>query len=565
MENFVLTPIVAELAAHLERAGSLRLGKIFMAGTFAIGLDLRLRDNRILMCSARPNDNRFYLCDKHPRALEAEAPGEPAFVQRLRKLLGSGRLVSIEKPANERSVTLGFDAFDDAGNMSRLLFRHDLTGRTSNIYLLDEAGRVLDLLRPSEAIIVGTRHELPPSKNQKEWSEVEWDDLPPDAVELEKFLRATVRGCGATLAREVAFLSTSIGAARAFDQVKKRLDEPGSGFIYTVGSKSVLSGFLLRQYADAEVLKFASVNEAADAFFSTNDRQATLAQKRQTWVTAVATWRKRLDSTLNKIVHSQSTDEEAERWRRWGELLFANVKTGKRTEAGFEVVDYYDEHQATVTIPLEDGEEVTDAARRFFKKYQKHQRTQAAAAERLDLLGRQSESVAFLESLFAEADDDESLDAAISEAATLLPVELRPKQAADSNKARAKENEWSGLRRYRGPNGYEIVVGRNDRDNDRLTFRLARPHDLWLHAADYPGSHVLVRNPSRQPVPHNVLLAAAELAAYFSKAKNDDKVNVHYVEKRRLSRPKNAAPGAVLLSESKTILAPPRETLERIL
>lgn len=565
MEEFVLRAVVDEIAAQLERAGSLRLGKIFITGTFAIGLDLRLRDGGILICSARPNDNRFYLTSRHPKALEADAPGEPAFVQRIRKVLSSGRLIAIEKPRGERSVTLRFEAFDDAGNVSKLAIRHDLTGRSSNLYLLDEDDRVLDLLRPSETIIVGARHELPPSKNQREWAEIAWDDLPPDPVELEKFLRASVRGCGATLAREVAFLASEIGAVKAFEQVQEFLKAITSGFIYKGNSKSVLSSIPLRHFPDAEVLKFATVNEAADAYFNTLDQTAVLNQKRQIWGGAVANWRKRLDSTLNKIVHSQSSDEDAETWRRWGELLYANVKTGTRNAVGIEVVDYYDEHQRSLTIPLEDGEEITDAARRYFKKYQKHQRAQTAAQERLDLLGRQSETVEFLEKLFQGADDEESLDSAIAEAAIALPVELRPKQASENSKGKGKENEWSGLRRYRGPNGFEIVVGRNDRDNDRLTFKLARPMDLWLHAADYPGSHVLVRNPTRQPVPHHVVIAAAELAAFFSKAKNDDKVNVHYVEKRRLSRPKKGAPGAVLLSESKTVLATPRETLERIL
>lgn len=565
MEEFVLGAVVNELAAHLERAGTLRLGKIFITGAFSIGLDLRLRDGGILICSARPNDNRFYLTMRHPKALEADAPGEPAFVQRIRKVLSGGRLFAIEKPRGERSVTLKFEAFNDAGNVSKFAIRHDLTGRSSNLYLLDEDDRVLDVLRPAESVIVGTLHELPASKNQKDWDEIAWDDLPSEPAELEKFLRATVRGCGATLAREVAFLASEIGAPNALEQTRQRLRDSASGFIYRTESKSVLSSIPLRQFPDAEVLKFATVNEAADTYFNLLDRTAILNQKRHIWGGAVANWRKRLDSTLNKIVDSQSSDADAETWRRWGELLYANVKTGTRNATGIEVVDYYDEHQRAITIPLEDGEEITDAARRYFRKYQKHQRAQTAAQERLELLEKQSVTVEFLEKLFREADDAESLDAAIAEAAIALPVELRPKQASENAKARSRENEWSGLRRYRGPNGFEIVVGRNDRDNDRLTFKLARPMDLWLHAADYPGSHVLVRNPTRQPVPHHVVIAAAELAAFFSKAKNDDKVNVHYVEKRRLSRPKNGAPGAVLLSESKTVLATPRETLERIL
>jgi predicted ribosome quality control (RQC) complex YloA/Tae2 family protein len=124
----------------------------------------------------------------------------------------------------------------------------------------------------------------------------------------------------------------------------------------------------------------------------------------------------------------------------------------------------------------------------------------------------------------------------------------------------------SGVRRYRSSDGLEILVGRAAKDNDRLTFRIAKSLDWWMHAADYPGSHVLVRNPSRKDeLPPKTLIEAAELAAKFSQARTDSKVAVNYTQRKFVSKPKNAAPGLVRLASFRTILVEPKESGERIL
>ena len=120
------------------------------------------------------------------------------------------------------------------------------------------------------------------------------------------------------------------------------------------------------------------------------------------------------------------------------------------------------------------------------------------------------------------------------------------------------------MRRYRSSDGYEVMVGRTARDNDQLTFRVARPNDLWLHAGDYPGSHVIVRNSSRAEIPQRTIIEAAQLAAKFSQASKDAKVAIHYSLRKFLSKPKGSAPGLVRMSSFKTITVEPGENIERI-
>jgi predicted ribosome quality control (RQC) complex YloA/Tae2 family protein len=131
-------------------------------------------------------------------------------------------------------------------------------------------------------------------------------------------------------------------------------------------------------------------------------------------------------------------------------------------------------------------------------------------------------------------------------------------------KKAAKEEKIPGVRRYLSTDGYEILVGRAARDNDHLTFRVAQPNDLWMHAGDYPGSHVVVRNPTRKEIPQRTIIEAAQLAGRFSQASEDAKVVIHYTQRKFLSKPKGAAPGLVRLSRFRSITVEPKEAIPRL-
>jgi predicted ribosome quality control (RQC) complex YloA/Tae2 family protein len=173
-------------------------------------------------------------------------------------------------------------------------------------------------------------------------------------------------------------------------------------------------------------------------------------------------------------------------------------------------------------------------------------------------LERLNEQMAELEKIIAEHDE------AALEAFGDDDRKARGRRSGQAALQRKGTESIPGVRRYRSSDGYEMLVGRGARDNDHLTFRVARPHDLWMHAADYPGSHVVVRNPSRQEIPHRTVIEAAQLAAHFSQARASGKVDVHYTERKFLSKPKGAAPGLVRISSFRSIAVEPRESGERI-
>lgn len=244
--------------------------------------------------------------------------------------------------------------------------------------------------------------------------------------------------------------------------------------------------------------------------------------------------------------------------KRMGDLLLANVATAERAGNVVRLKDYYAESVPTIEIEVDEGTTLQDEAARYFARYVKSKRARERIHARLEELDRDllrlREEKAKVETAIALG--DETTLAALTAAG-------KGKHRSGAGKSRQAES-MPGVRRYRSSDGYEILVGRAARDNDNLTFHLARGNDLWLHAGDYPGSHVIVRNPSRREIPRRTLVEAAQLAGKFSQASKDAKVVVHYTERKFVSKAKGAAPGMVRLSTFRSITVEPKENVERI-
>lgn len=263
----------------------------------------------------------------------------------------------------------------------------------------------------------------------------------------------------------------------------------------------------------------------------------------------------KLQANLRQDLMAHGNPEEH---KRIGELLLANVATAQREGAKVSLIDYYAEGTPTIQIEVDENETLPEAANAYFSRYSKARRAvEEIGARQVQLekeLAQIGERLARLEKAIT-ARDAEAL--AEFEEPAARPTGHSLKQKAASTQP--------GMRRYKSSDGYEVLVGRTARDNDQLTFHVARPNDLWLHAGDYPGSHVIVRNSSRNDIPHRTIIEAAQLAAKFSQASKDTKVNIHYTRRKFLSKPKGSAPGLVRLSSFKTITVEPGENMERIM
>jgi len=444
-------------------------GKIFQLTALSFAFDFGLR-GEFLFVSVDPASPRLYLIRRRTRDLEKQSMPLTAFGQFMRSRLGGASLVNISNDPSDRIVRLTF-RFDDGPIFRRLVFQ--LTGRTADIFVLDELNRIMAVLREQGQ----TRtHEVyhpppPPLKDPRE-------ELNIDAAELDAYF-------------------SSLDAAKAFDSRAK-------------GMRSRLT--------------------------------KTIRQQR----------------TLKEHLHEDLVRHgDPEAHKRIGDLLLANIATAVRNGHKVSLTDYYAEDAPTVEIEVDENRSLQDEAAARFRQYTKAKRAAEEIAERLQQIDRE---IAALEHRLQQLDEiiQSRDEAALNGFEKPAPA---PKVPA---KKTSKPEKIAGVRRYLSTDGYEILVGRAARDNDNLTFRVAQPNDLWMHTGDYPGSHVVVRNPTRKEIPQRTIIEAAQLAGRFSQASEDSKVVVHYTERKFLSKPKGAAPGLVRLSRFRSITVEPKEGIPRL-
>ena len=469
---------VEQISEEIARAiVGRRFGKLFALSRNEIAADLRLADSRYLFISVDPSDPRIYLIRRRLRDLEKTSGNPSAFVMLLKKHLSGAEVEGVELIEGERVMAIRFNGESETGEPLRRDLVAQLTGRSANLFLLDDRGFIIDSLRQTngEGQETGTRYS-PPA-----WPE------------------------GAAPATSGAPIS-----ADGFDSLSDALDA-------------------------------ASQKRTAEREFKSAANAARAKIKQE------ITKRERL---LNRLESDLVEHGDAERWKKFGDLLLANISNAKRNGTQVALVDYFDESQATIEIEADENDSLTEAAEKYFKRYTK------ARNAREEIERRRKAINVELGRLRVESDKIEAAVAA-GDIEELSGSSERGQQV--KAKPKGKESPLSSVARvFRSSDGYEILVGKKAKDNDYLTFRIAKSLDTWMHAADYPGSHVVVRNPNRKEIPQRTLLEAAQLAAFYSQGKSQPKAAVHYTQKKFVNKPKGSAPGLVSLASFKTLLVDPK-------
>jgi predicted ribosome quality control (RQC) complex YloA/Tae2 family protein len=323
------------------------------------------------------------------------------------------------------------------------------------------------------------------------------------------------------------------------------------GDLYATPSRE---GDAKRKVVDDEAFPsegFKTLSEALDVYHLEKD----IEKRFQSKVSAARSKLKQDLTKLEKLAAKLRSDLEdhgdAEKWKRTGDLLLANIGTARREGESIFVTDFYDEAMPEVELKADVNLSVTEAAEKFFKRYTKARNAGIEIAKRLQVVTRDIENKRAEQGRMeaAIAERDEELLAGFAGERSEKPLRGQKKN---------KAQEFTGARHFSSSEGFEILVGKVAKDNDFLTFRVAKSYDLWMHAADYPGSHVVVKNPNRQEIPPKTLLEAAQIAAFYSHAREQPKVAVHYTQRKFVNKPKGANPGLVSLASFKTILVEPK-------
>lgn len=297
--------------------------------------------------------------------------------------------------------------------------------------------------------------------------------------------------------------------------------------------------------------KFQTLSESLDHFHLEKEAERHFQARVKSAESKLQQEITKREKLLKKLQADLKNHGDAERWKRFGDLILANLATARRENDQVFVTDFYDENLPEIEIAADENISLTETAEKFFRRYTKARNAGAEISKRSEVLSKELENLGRqktrLEAAVNERDET-AISEFIGEKPENLPLRGKGKQAETA----------AGARRFLSTEGFEILVGKGAKDNDFLTFRVAKSLDLWLHAADYPGSHVVVKNPNRQEIPPKTLLQAAQIAAFYSQARTQAKVAVHFTQKKFVNKPRGANPGLVSLASFKTVLVEPK-------
>ena len=551
------------------KATGARVEKIHQPSRDTVILLLRCAEGREkLLFAANPTAPRLHLTTASP-----ENPAEPPmFCMLLRKHLSGARLAEITQIPMERCASFIFDCTDEMGFPVRKTLVCELMGRTCNLYLLSPEGRIIDCLRrigldesAKRAALPGLNYQAPEAITKQDPAALEKQDYvnllnAPGADLLADRLMDSLGGLSPLVCREAALFAAGSTDARMdscdTDTVAEKLhlwfhehlNHPApSYYALPDGTPKQFAFCPIRQYGESQ--QAASFSQLLDMYYTVRDRKDAMRQKSQ----AVRKTVQNLCARLQKKLLIQEKELEAtydrERLRQLGDILTANIHRIQKGQPSIECEDFYDEEMKPVTIPLSPILSPQQNAAKFYKDYAKLKNAEKVLTQQLEL---GENELHYLKSVLEELDragtevDLEEIRRELQEGGYVK---------ADPGRKRMKQGKVPPMR-FESTDGYPIYVGRNNRQNDELTFKLARKDDLWLHASKVHGSHVIISCGGTTP-PDDTITQAAQLAAYYAETKGGQNLPVDVTPVKQVKKPASGKPGMVIYHTYRTVIANP--------
>ena len=489
----------------------------------------------------------------------------PGFCMLLRKHLGGGRIVSITQPSLERILRFEIEHLDEMGDLCRKFLIAELMGKHSNLIFCREDGTILDSIKHISLAVSSVREVLPGRMYFIPHTQDKLDPLTASPAEmtaaicakpaaLGKAIYTTLTGFSPAMAEELchrSYLDSGRPASALEDTERAMLEhqllrlvegireEAFTPQIYYNGNEPVeFSALPLTMYEDLKSEAFESVSALLETYYAAKNTLTRIHQKsadlRRVVQTALERSRKKYDLQLRQLKDT----EKREKYKVWGELIHTygyGVPEGSRS---MQALNYYTNEE--ITIPLDPTLSAQENAVRYFDKYGKLKRTFEAVT---GLLTETENEIRHLESIQA------ALDMALTEE-DLAPVR---EELVEYGYIRRRSQKGSGKKpklsskpyHYISSDGFDLYVGKNNFQNDELTFQYASGSDWWFHAKGVPGSHVILKSMGRE-IPDRAFEEAGRLAAYYSKSRGGDKVEIDYVEKKHVKKPGGGRPGFVV-------------------
>ena len=559
---------IAALAGELkDRLEGGRIDKVQQPERDLLLLSVRAKgENLRLLLSAGTGSARI-----HVTRASYENPKEaPMFCMLLRKHLVGARILSVRQPDWERMLILELETHDELGVSARKQLIVEMIGRSANVSLVGEDGRIIDCMRRADfagdalrRMLPGCFYRLPPRQESKlpffEIGEERLRELPEDReTPMDKWLLDRYSGLSPLICRELAHrcagdwstLPQQLEALR--ETVKAEEWQPT--LLLREGKAQDFSFMSVSQYGRETLCQtYPCFSELLDAFYTQRD-QAELRRRRSHELTrSIRTARDRLARKLSNQKEELKRTEDRETVRRQAELIKANLYRMKKGDRVLTCQNYYEEACPEISIPLDALKTPQQNAAALFKEYNK---LKGARLHLTELIEKGEQQLDYLNSVLEELDRAET-ERDLGEIRRELTETGYLKKSKGKDKDRGKAQ---APLRFVTDDGFEVLVGRNNSQNDELTCLLARRTDWWLHTQKVHGSHVILRCEGQEPG-ETALQQAATLAVTYSQGKEGGKIPVDYTMVRHVRKPSGSLPGKVIYTEYKTMLAQGDEAL----
>lgn len=525
--------MVAELDTNLTGG---RINKIYQPSKNEVLISVRAngKNHRLLLC-AHSSYARVQITSE-----QIDTPNEPPmFCMLLRKHLEGFTIESITQPNLERIVIINVKGRNEIGDLTYKQLIIEIMGKHSNIILVDSTrGKILDCIKHVPAAMNSVRTLLPGCEYV----------YPPKQDKLNPF--EEVADCGEfspkwlvdTYAGVSPYFAKRLVSVEEFNQYIAKL---AAGDITPSLIREDRESFYLWSF-EALATTFKSLGELLDRYYFGKAERDRVKQQTHDLERHLQNEKDKNEKKLVKLQASLDDTERADDFKKKGELLTANLYALKKGMNKAQVVDYYDENQGEITITLDPRKTPNENAQSYFTKYQKAKKSILHLEGQIEITNQEIE---YLENVIHQLEAATPSD--IQEIREELVSEKYLKaKFTKKKKATAKPT----LERYVATDGTEILVGKNNIQNEYLTMKLASRFHTWLHTKDIPGSHVVILSDSPS---NETILEAAILSAYFSKARESNQVPVDYTLIKHVKKPSGAKPGFVNYFHQKTVYASP--------
>lgn len=568
LDALCLTAVAAEIRAAVQGG---KIDKIYQPTRDEVVLYIRGPAGNVrLLLSANPGHPRAHLTERNRE--NPEQP--PMFCMLLRKHLQGARILELNQPPLERILDFKLETLDELGDRVERRLVLEAMGRSANLLLLDGEGRIVDCTRRVDGDIARGQRQLLPGLFYRQPPTV--DKLNPFTLELEelrlvlanplgkawdKLLLDSFTGLSPLVARELAFRAgdDSEKLAAELEKLGKSVEENHfTPYLLVREGKPVDFTFLpVLQYGpETESIPRESFSALLDDFFSDRESAERVRQRGQDLVKSVTSARDRTARKLGNQARELEATKNRERLRELGDILTSNLHLMEKGMSTFRTMDFYDPEGGEVDIPLDPLLTPQQNAAKYYKEYNKAKTAEEMLTIQIEKGEKELEYLNSVLENIALAEGEKDLQE-IRQELTETGYLRRPKTAAK----RAKKVSGKPME-FRSSSGLRISVGKNNSQNDLLTTKLAYKSDIWLHTQKIHGSHVILWLEGGEADARS-LTEAAQLAAYFSQARDGSKVPVDYTPVKYVKKPAGARPGMVVYTTYQTAVVEPDAELAK--